>query len=65
MQLHLVERAVGQDVLSALSNTIAMSILFVCTQIQMVAIHHVYLLVDLHTQLKLCIDYALPHEMHI
>ena len=56
LQLNLVEHAVGEDVSSALSNTTF--ILFICMQITMLAIHHLCLLVDLHTELQLCINDA-------
>ena len=41
---------------SALPNTV--SILFICMQITMLAIHHLCLLVDLHAELQLCINDA-------
>ena len=57
LQLNLVEHEVGQDVSSALPNRI--SILFIFMQITTLAIHNLALLVDLHTELQLCINDAL------
>ena len=54
LQLNLVEHAVGEDVSTALPNTI--SVLFICMQITTLATHHLCLLVDLQTELHLCIN---------
>ena len=56
LQLNLVEHAVGEDGSSAIPNTI--SILFICMQITRLAINHLCLSVDLHTELQLFINDA-------
>ena len=60
--LNLIEHAVAAYVSSALPNTI--SIQFICMQITTLAIHHLCLLGDLHTELQFCINDAFTPQMH-
>ena len=59
LQLNLVEHVVGEDVSSALPNTL--SILFTCMRITTLAIHGLCLLVDSHTELQLCANDTFYH----
>ena len=54
--LNLIEHAIAEYASSALPNII--SIQFICMQITTLAIHHLCLLVYLHTELQFCINDA-------